>query len=176
MKRKLSEVFDAFRAEEIDGLLKKNADFRIATETLNRIKSKTFKKVNIAPKTKWRPVNFRRVRYAAFVTCLIIAFCAFIVFPMLKNGGLRYDLPDIPDWSGAKYSAQAIGQIFGKYITDSATTNNYTEIYVQDDKYLYISDITDDEFLSLYQANNLSDILRLYMPNNHFDEIYLTLQ
>ena len=43
MKRKLSEVFDAFRAEEIDGLLKKNADFRIATETLNRIKSKTFK-------------------------------------------------------------------------------------------------------------------------------------
>ncbi len=156
MKRKLSEVFDTLRAEEIDALLKKNADFSIATETLNRIKSKTFTKVNIAPKTKWRPVNYRRVRYAAFVTCLIIAFCAFIIFPMLKNGGLRYDLPDIPDWSDAKYSAQAIGQIFGKYITDSATTNNYTEIYVPDGKYLYIGDVPDGEYLSLYQLNNIS--------------------
>ena len=72
---------------------------------------------------------------------------AVIAVPMLQKS----KLPDVPTWDTAQYSAEDIAKLFDSMKYNGVATNAYTKIYVPDSKYLYIGNMTDDEYLKLYQ-------------------------
>ena len=95
---------------------------------------------NKKPKSVW-------LRFGAIAACFVLIMSAVIVVPMLQKA----KLPDIPTWDTAHYSAKDIAKLFDSRKLDGVATNAYTKIYVPNSKYLYIDNMTDDEYLNLYQ-------------------------
>ena len=87
------------------------------------------------------------LRIGAIAACFVLILSAVIVVPMLQKA----NLPDVPTWDTAQYSAEDIAKLFDSMKLDGVATNAYTKIYVPDSKYLYIGNMTDDEYLKLYQ-------------------------
>ncbi len=83
------------------------------------------------------------LRFGAIAACFLLV----IAVPMLQKA----NLPDVPTWDTAQYSAEDIAKLFDSMKYDGVATNAYTKIYVPDSKYLYIGNMTDDEYLKLYQ-------------------------
>ena len=84
------------------------------------------------------------LRFGAIAACFLLIVSAVIAVPMLQKA----NLPDVPTWDTAQYSAEDIAKLFK---LNGVATNAYTKIYVPDSKYLYIGNMTDDEYLNLYQ-------------------------
>ncbi len=102
-----------------------------------------------------RPKNKKKtkgiwLRLGAAAACLAVIIGAVITFPML-NGGNPWFIqpPDVPIWGNAKFSADEIADLFGKY--DSVSTNTYQKIYVPDAKCLYVDAISDEESIGVYR-------------------------
>ena len=95
---------------------------------------------NKKPKSIW-------LRFGAIAACFLLIVSAVIAVPMLQKA----KLPDVPTWDTAQYSAEDIAKLFDSMKLDGVATNAYTKIYVPDSKYLYIGNMTDDEYLKLYQ-------------------------
>ena len=87
------------------------------------------------------------LRFGAIAACFLLIVSAVIAVPMLQKS----NLPDVPTWDTAQYSAEDIAKLFDSMNLYGASTNAYTKIYVPDSKYLYIGNMTDDEYLNLYQ-------------------------
>ena len=87
------------------------------------------------------------LRFGAIAACFLLIVSAVIAVPMLQKA----KLPDVPTWDTAQYSAEDIAKLFDSMKLDGVATNAYTKIYVPDSKYLYIGNMTDDEYLKLYQ-------------------------
>ena len=83
------------------------------------------------------------LRFGAIAACFLLV----IAVPMLQKA----NLPDVPTWDTAQYSAEDIAKLFDSMKLEGVATNAYTKIYVPDSKYLYIGNMTDDEYLKLYQ-------------------------
>ena len=83
------------------------------------------------------------LRFGAIAACFLLV----IAVPMLQKA----NLPDVPTWDTAQYSAEDIAKLFDSMKLYDVATNAYTKIYVPDSKYLYIGNMTDDEYLKLYQ-------------------------
>ena len=98
------------------------------------------------------------LRLGAIAACFVLIVTAVIVVPMLREN----NLPDIPTWDTAHYSADEIANLFGGMNYDGVATNAYTKIYVPNSKYLYINDVTNDDYLNIYQHvdtnNELSEV------------------
>ena len=87
------------------------------------------------------------LRFGAIAACFLLIVSAVIAVPMLQKA----KLPDVPTWDTAQYSAEDIAKLFDSMKYNGVATNAYTKIYVPDSKYLYIGNMTDDEYLKLYQ-------------------------
>ena len=91
------------------------------------------------------------LRFGAIAACFVLVLSAVIVVPMLQKA----NLPDVPTWDNAQYSAEDIAKLFDS-MNNGVATNAYTKIYVPDSKYLYIGDMPDDEYLKLYQYTQIN--------------------
>ena len=87
------------------------------------------------------------LRFGAIAACFVLILSTVIAVLMLQKA----HLPDVPTWDTAQYSAEDIAKLFDPMKLYGASTNAYTKIYVPDSKYLYIGNMTDDEYLKLYQ-------------------------
>lgn len=90
-------------------------------------------------------------RFGAIAACFVLILGAVIAVTMLQKA----KLPDVPTWDTAQYSAEDIAKLFDSMNFDSVATNAYTKIYVPNSKYLYIGNMTDDEYLNLYQHTQI---------------------
>lgn len=98
---------------------------------------------NKKPKSVW-------LRFGAIAACFVLIVSAVIVVPMLREN----NLPDVPTWDTAQYSADEIANLFDAMKLLGVATNAYTKIYVPNSKYLYINNMTNDEYLKVYQRVN----------------------
>ena len=90
------------------------------------------------------------VRIVSAVACFALILSAIIVVPMLAGE----DIPDdIPAWDDAKYSAEDIAELFERQNYGGTATNAYVKRYVPDPKYLYIDEMSSEEYLNVYQFN-----------------------
>ena len=87
------------------------------------------------------------ITWVSLAACLCLIVGAGVVLPMIRES----QLPNVPTWDSAQYSAEEIANLFGSIKYDSVSTNAYTKIYVPDSKYLYIGNMTNGEYLNLYQ-------------------------
>ena len=87
------------------------------------------------------------LRFGAISACFALIFSVVIVAPMLREN----NRPDVPTWDTAQYSADEIADLFAAMNYEAVATNAYTKIYVPNSKYLYINDVTNDEYLNVYQ-------------------------
>ncbi len=90
-------------------------------------------------------------RFGAIAACFVLILSAVIAVPILQKA----NLPDVPTWDTAHYSAEDIAKLFDSMKLDGVATNAYTKIYVPDSKYLYIGNMPDDEYLKLYQHTQI---------------------
>ena len=90
------------------------------------------------------------LRFGAIAACFVLIVGTIIVVP---------NLPDVPTWNTAQYSAEEIANLFDAMKLDGVATNAYTKIYVPNSKYLYINDVTNDEHLNVYQYVNKTNEL-----------------
>ena len=98
---------------------------------------------NKKPKGVW-------LRFGVIAACFVLIVSAVIVVPMLREN----NLPDVPTWDTAQYSADEIANLFDAMNLLGVATNAYTKIYVPNSKYLYINNMTNDEYLKVYQHVN----------------------
>lgn len=98
---------------------------------------------NKKPKSVW-------LRFGTIAACFLLIVSAVIVVPMLREN----NLPDVPTWDTAQYSADEIANLFDAMNLLGVATNAYTKIYVPNSKYLYINNMTNDEYLKVYQRVN----------------------
>lgn len=142
MKKTLNQVFDEANANEIDTLVKQNPAPIISDDTLSSIKERVYTKTNLNKKKK----SAKKVwfRLGAIAACFVLIVSALIVMQKTNS-------PDIPTWDTAHYSAEDIANLFNSAKNDGVATNAYTEIYVPNSKYLYIGNVTNSEYLDLYQ-------------------------
>ncbi len=84
------------------------------------------------------------VRFTAFAACVCLIISAVVVSPIIDN---------------SSYAASEIAEIFDSYAYNSESTNAYTEICVSDNKYLYIGDIPESEYLEVYRYKEPKKIL-----------------
>ena len=145
MKKTLNHIFDEANAGEIENLVKQNAAPEVSVDTLSSIKDKVYVKTNL--KKERKPNKNVWLRFEAIAACFVLVLSAVIAVPMLQKA----NLPDVPTWDTAQYSAEDIAKLFDSMKYDGVATNAYTKIYVPDSKYLYIGNMTDDEYLKLYQ-------------------------
>lgn len=97
------------------------------------------------------------IRIGAVAACLALLFVSLILVPLMQddepsdNGPSPSGYPwhEVPLISGVQYSAKDISSIFP--LIDS--TVNYDKVYASDPRYLYINEITSDEYVYLYQKN-----------------------
>lgn len=92
-------------------------------------------------------INRAWLKLTAAAACFALIISVRIGIPMLRKESSK-----IPIWDTVQYSAKDISEFFGS--TDSAATNAYTEICVPDSKYLYINDLTEKDYLEVYQCGN----------------------
>lgn len=87
------------------------------------------------------------IRWGTVAACFILVLSIISIVPMPQDN----NLPDVPTWDTAQYSAEEIGNLFGLNTYDGVATNAYTTIYVPNSKYLYIGDVPNEEYIDLYQ-------------------------
>ena len=123
-------------------------------EGLNHIAPDLVEKY-VKQKDKLRQNNRKQkgvwLRFGAIAACFVLILSAVIAVPMLQKA----NLPDVPTWDTAQYSAEDIAKLFDSMKLDGVSTNAYTKIYVPDSKYLYIGNMPDDEYLKLYQHTQI---------------------
>ena len=149
MKKTLNNIFDEANAGEIENLVKQNAAPEVSADTLSAIKDKVYAKTNL--KNERKPNKNVWLRFGAIAACFVLVLSAVIAVPMLQKA----NLPDVPTWDTAQYSAEDIAKLFDSMKLDGVATNAYTKIYVPDSKYLYMGNMTDDEYLKLYQRTQI---------------------
>lgn len=145
MKKKLNEIFDGAKPQELDPFSEELNAPELPDEVLASVKGKVYAKTKLKSKKKNNGGIWMRV--GAIAACFLLIVSAVIVVPMLQKA----NLPDVPTWDTAQYSAEDIAKLFDSMKLDGVATNAYTKIYVPDSKYLYIGNMTDDEYLKLYQ-------------------------
>ena len=105
----------------------------------------------IEQKEKFAKMNNSRdnlIHIVATVACLFFVVSSIVV-------GILVD-DKIPTWENAQYSAEDIARMFNTANLEyDGVTNTYTNVYVPDSKYLYIDEIPKDEYLGIYQYNNV---------------------
>ena len=95
-----------------------------------------------------------RLRFGVIAACFVLILSTVIVVPMLKEN----NRPDVPTWDTAQYSADEIANLFSAKNYDGAT-NAYTMVYVPNSKYLYINEMTNDEYINVYRYVNTNNEL-----------------
>jgi len=90
------------------------------------------------------------VKWCSLAACLVLVVSSALAVLVLRER----NLPDIPIWDTAQYSAEEISKMFDLYAYDSVATNAYKKIYVPDSKYLYIDPLTEENYVNLYKPCN----------------------
>ena len=103
----------------------------------------------------------RSIRICAVAACLAVIMGAVFAGPLFRL--------EVPVWDEAMCSAEEIAKIFPTY--DSAFTKAYTEIYVEDNKYLYMREFPDTEYLEIYRYYSLSKPIDEKKFTEFFDPI-----
>ncbi len=103
------------------------------------------------------------MRTVAVAACLAIVVGAVVTIPMLleddptviprpdESERETIELPPVPSWDDANYSAGDIADMIAGIPTDGVNTNSYVEVYVPDSEYLNIGTIPDAEYLGIYE-------------------------
>ncbi|MBE6557749.1 MAG: hypothetical protein E7661_01880 [Ruminococcaceae bacterium] len=134
--------------------------------------------ISEAAPTATAPMKRLRCRLAMKWMSVAAGFCAMlllswhVVIPYVRNpafpdnspvtlphapSGTSSDapavnLPDIPKYDHALYTAEDIGNLLSGYNKlDSFATSSYTKIYVPHEDYLRIAKIPDDEYITTYE-------------------------
>ncbi len=130
------------------------------------------------------------MRIGAVAACLAVIVGAVLAVPVLRV----ITLPEIPTWDNPSYTAEEISKLFSMTYLDGVATNAYTKVYVPDDEFLYIGELSEDGYLPLYRYTEnqteqsesdfrdfidgilspLADSLRVQVPHyqieeNHYD-------
>ena len=90
------------------------------------------------------------LRVGALAACL----CLVVGGVLVIFGGQEDQTNDIPIWEGAQYSAEEIADLIGSGTYDGVGTNAYQKIYVSSNQYLDIQNMTEEQYLPVYQCNN----------------------
>ena len=145
------------------------------------------KKDGLRQKRKVRKVW---LRLSAMAACLAVIVGAILAVPVLRV----ITRPAVPTWDNPPYTAEEISELFSMKYLDGVATNAYTKVYVPDDKFLYIGELSEDEYIPLYRYAKdqtklseadfrdfvdailpaLADSLRVQVPHyqieeNHYD-------
>lgn len=77
-----------------------------------------------------------------------IAACACLVFSAVMVAWILNREPQVPVYDEPMYSAEEIADMFP--VKDGAT-NAYVKVYVPDSEYLYISDVSNSKYISIFE-------------------------
>ena len=117
------------------------------------------------------------IKWVSLVACICLIISSIIIVPMLQENtppdfvlnGTDFssdliddeeeenNLPDVPQWDNAHYTAREIASLFGGQNIDGVATNAYTKIYTPSSEYLHIDDMINEEYVNIYRykaANN----------------------
>ena len=145
------------------------------------------KKDGLRQKRKVRKVW---LRLSAVAACFAVIVGAILAVPVLRV----ITRPAVPTWDNPPYTAEEISELFSMKYLDGVATNAYTKVHVPDDKFLYIGELSEDEYIPLYRYAKdqtklseadfrdfvdailpaLADSLRVQVPHyqieeNHYD-------
>ena len=145
------------------------------------------KKDGLRQKRKVRKVW---LQLSAMAACLAVIVGAILVVPVLRV----ITRPAVPTWDNPPYTAEEISELFSMKYLDGVATNAYTKVYVPDAEFLYIGELSEDEYIPLYRYAEdqtklneadfqdfvdailpaLADSLRVQVPHyqieeNHYD-------
>ena len=145
------------------------------------------KKDGLRQKRKVRKVW---LRLSAMAACLAVIVGAILAVPVLRV----ITRPAVPTWDNPPYTAEEISELFSMKYLDGVATNAYTKVYVPNAEFLYIGELSEDEYIPLYRYAKdqtklneadfrdfvdgilpaLADSLRVQVPHyqieeNHYD-------
>ena len=145
------------------------------------------KKDGLRQKRKVRKVW---LRLSAMAACFAVIVGAILAVPVLRV----ITRPEVPTWDNPPYTAEEISELFSMKYLDGVATNAYTKVYVPDAEFLYIGELSEDEYIPLYRYAKdqtklneadfrdfvdailpaLADSLRVQVPHyqieeNHYD-------
>ena len=145
------------------------------------------KKDGLRQKRKVRKVW---LRLSAVAACFAVIVGAILAVPVLRV----ITRPEVPTWDNPPYTAEEISELFSMKYLDGVATNAYTKVYVPDAEFLYIGELSEDEYIPLYRHAKdqtklseadfrdfvdgilpaLADSLRVQVPHyrieeNHYD-------
>ena len=121
------------------------------------------------------------IKWVSLVACICLIISSIIIVPMLQENtppdfvlnGTDFssdliddeeeenNLPDVPQWDNAHYTAREIASLFSRQNIDSVETNAYTEIYTPSSEYLHIDNMINDEYVNIYRYED---------PNNELNK------
>ena len=102
------------------------------------------KKDGLRQKRKVRKVW---LRLSAMAACLAVIVGAILAVPVLRV----ITRPEVPTWDNPPYTAEEISELFSMKYLDGVATNAYTKVYVPDAEFLYIGELSEDEYIPLYR-------------------------
>lgn len=146
-----------------------------------------------APTEKLRKKkNNAWIKWVSLVACICLIISSIIIVPMLQENtppdfvlnGTDFssdliddeeenNLPDVPKWDNAKYSAAKIASLFGRQNQniESVATNAYTKIYTPSSEYLHIDDMINDEYVNIYRYEDANNELNKEEFNSFIGDI-----
>lgn len=130
------------------------------------------------------------MKWGAMAACLAVIVGAILAVPVLRV----ITRPAVPTWDNPPYTAEEISELFSMKYLDGVATNAYTKVHVPDAEFLYIGELSEDEYIPLYRYAKdqtklneadfrdfvdgilpaLADSLRVQVPHyqieeNHYD-------
>lgn len=87
------------------------------------------------------------MKWGAVAACLAVIVGAILAVPVLRV----ITRPEVPTWDNPPYTAEEISELFSMKYYDGVATNAYTKVHVPDDKFLYIGELSEDEYIPLYR-------------------------
>lgn len=118
---------------------------RIDTDVIeNYVRQKETYEAKKTQRKIWR-------RVGAIAACLCLVAGLALALPLLRSGSA---LPNVPVWENARYSAEEIAALFDAQDYFAVGTNAYHKVYVSDSRYLYISEIPDEEYIGIYKLTD----------------------
>ena len=161
MKKKLNEIFDQAKPQELDQFSNELDAPKLSLQVLASVKDKVYVKTKLKKEKK----NYKSMwlRFGAIAACFVLIISAIIVAPMLKEDTLDIEpyFPTGEAWrpiidsnvQDVILSADKVGGVFDVKI-DSISTNQYTKIYASDPKYLNLIPLPIAEYLPIYSSRN----------------------
>lgn len=157
MKKKLNEIFDEAKPQELDQFSDELKAPELSPEVLASVKGKVYTKTNLKKEKKTAKSVW--LRFGTIAACFVLILSAVIVVPMLREDhGVEPYTSDKepfsstinPNVNDIILSADKVGSVFE--VMKNGGTNQYTKIYAPDSKYLNLIPLPNAEYLPIYSS------------------------